>query len=262
MSELIAIKKHEIDGSEVNAVDARELHEFLESRQQFGDWIKKRIKQYGFAKGIDFTRFHKTMKANNTNINTKEYYLTIDMAKELAMVERNDKGKQARQYFIECERLAKGAAVQQPHPMQHLLNAPRSELFLEMARISEENEALEIKIEEDKPKVDFHDALVEADRTYSWKEFAQAICEVKGLKIGRNNLMQFAREYGLLQKNEEHNIPYQRWINAGLFSVELSYVGNPPFQKSVMTTRITTKGLTKLTPIIKKRLRALMGSNQ
>ena len=86
-------------------VDARELHAFLESKQQFVDWIKKRIKEYQFIENEDFFIFHKVMKNLKAGRPTKNYSLTLDMAKELCMVERNEKGRQARKYFIAVEKM-------------------------------------------------------------------------------------------------------------------------------------------------------------
>lgn len=82
------------------AVSARELHAFLESKQDFTTWIKNRIDKYELINGVDYT-LHKFMERNSWK---HEYALTIDAAKELSMVEGNEKGKQARRYFIECEK--------------------------------------------------------------------------------------------------------------------------------------------------------------
>ena len=100
MDELIPLQPQTINGNAVETVNARELHTFLESKRQFADWIKNRISEYDFIENQDFVRFHKKMKANNATM--IEYHITLDMAKELSMVERNEKGKQARKYFIEC----------------------------------------------------------------------------------------------------------------------------------------------------------------
>lgn len=91
----------------IQTVDARELWLFLDSSRQFADWIKDRIVQYGFREGTDFT-IHKTVKGRAAST---DYALSLDMAKELSMVERNARGKQARQYFIEMEKQAKEAAA-------------------------------------------------------------------------------------------------------------------------------------------------------
>lgn len=96
----------------IQAVNARELHAFLKSRQQFTDWIKNRIADYDFLENQDFvcvSENYETQRADGQRgITTrKEYYITLDMAKELSMVERNEQGKMARRYFIECERVAR-----------------------------------------------------------------------------------------------------------------------------------------------------------
>ena len=101
MNELIPLHSQTIDGNAVETVNARELHAFLEVNTKFADWIKNRIEQYDFVENQDFLTVSKNLENGGRSI---EYHITLDMAKELAMVERNDKGKQARQYFIECER--------------------------------------------------------------------------------------------------------------------------------------------------------------
>jgi phage anti-repressor protein len=105
MKELIKITEQ--DG--IKAVSARELHGFLGSKQRFADWIKNRINQYGLVENEDFVRFHKSMKSNESlqrggDKRSIEYALSIDCAKELSMVEGNEKGKQARRYFIERDK--------------------------------------------------------------------------------------------------------------------------------------------------------------
>lgn len=104
MNELISLNQSTINGELQQAVNARELHAFLESKQDFSTWIKNRIEQYDFVENQDFCSFHKIVEREIGATVRNEYHITLDMAKELAMVERNDKGKQARQYFIECER--------------------------------------------------------------------------------------------------------------------------------------------------------------
>ena len=96
----ITIYNNQTIGAEINSADARELHAFLNSEQQYADWIKNRITQYGFIENQDYI-----VKTTYTGRRPrKEYFVTLDMAKELCMVENNDKGKEARQYFIKCEK--------------------------------------------------------------------------------------------------------------------------------------------------------------
>ena len=97
MKELIKITKNE-EGQQL--VSARELHEFLEVKTRFNDWIKNRIEKYGFKENIDYT---KILVQCIRGQNEYDFALVLDMAKELSMVENNDKGRQARKYFIKCE---------------------------------------------------------------------------------------------------------------------------------------------------------------
>lgn len=81
-------------------VNGRDLHEGLGSKRQFSDWIKQRIDKYGFVDGEDFT-VHKFVNGKTVQI---DYILTLDMAKELAMVDGSEKGREVRRYFINCEK--------------------------------------------------------------------------------------------------------------------------------------------------------------
>lgn len=88
-------------------INARELHSALQSKRKFTDWIKQRIEHYKFVKEQDFIPFHNFVKGDKNgygNKTTNEYYLTIDMAKELCMVENNSIGRKLRKYFIEIEK--------------------------------------------------------------------------------------------------------------------------------------------------------------
>ena len=115
MNELISLTQSAINGELQQTVNARELHAFLESKQDFSTWIKNRIEKYGFVENQDFiTTPQKYGTANGGHATRKEYHITINMAKELAMVERNNKGKQARQYFIECEKQLQTNQAQLP----------------------------------------------------------------------------------------------------------------------------------------------------
>lgn len=103
---LVPVFAGEIAGAPVQLVDARPLHAFLEVATRFNDWIRTRIEEYGFVESQDFlvTENRATKTGRGGDRRSKEYHITLDMAKELAMVERNEKGRQVRRYFIECER--------------------------------------------------------------------------------------------------------------------------------------------------------------
>lgn len=101
MNEIINITTATINNEEVNAVNARELWQKLESKRQFGDWIKDRLE--GFTEGQDFT-VHKIVKGNDGRFRPTEYIISLDVAKHIAMLERNEQGRKIRQYFIEVEK--------------------------------------------------------------------------------------------------------------------------------------------------------------
>ena len=101
-SNLIAVFNGQIANQTIQLCNARELHSFLEITSRYNDWIKNRITDYGFVQDEDYL-----IVSERTNGRPrKEYHITLDMGKELAMVERNEKGRQIRKYFIECERRA------------------------------------------------------------------------------------------------------------------------------------------------------------
>ena len=101
MENLIKVSVNE---SNEQIVSGRELYEFLEVKTRYNDWIERKIKKYEFIENIDFiTITQKRVTVQGNEINYNEHILKLSMAKELAMLENNDKGKQARLYFIKCE---------------------------------------------------------------------------------------------------------------------------------------------------------------
>lgn len=111
MNDLIPLSTHSLDDTPTQTVNARDLHAFLEVGKDFSNWIKDRIQQFGFVENQDFillANFGEQKTDGRGGHNRKEYYLTLDMAKELSMVERTAKGKEARLYFIECEKRLHG----------------------------------------------------------------------------------------------------------------------------------------------------------
>ena len=105
----ITIYSNQNIGAEINSVNARDLHEFLNSGQDYSEWIKNRINKYSFTENQDYIIELVYTKGRPR----KEYYITLDMAKELCMVENNEKGRQARRYFIECEKRLKNLEAEQ-----------------------------------------------------------------------------------------------------------------------------------------------------
>lgn len=157
---LISIVEKNIDGESVNSVNARDLHEKLESKQQFADWIKNRLERFventdyillaknvepensdlnkiAEVENVDCIPPHKVMKPENSRLqggwNKIDYFLTLNTAKMICMLENNPQGDKIRKYFIECEREAK-----EKSKLQSSLS--HSELILEMAKANVERE--------------------------------------------------------------------------------------------------------------------------
>ncbi|EOZ4245713.1 antA/AntB antirepressor family protein [Escherichia coli] len=101
-SQLIPVFEGTISNEPTLLVNARDLHGFLEVGKDFSNWIRAKLNEYGFVENLDYILFSPNLA--KTPGRRKDYHLTLDTAKELAMVERNEKGRQIRRYFIECEK--------------------------------------------------------------------------------------------------------------------------------------------------------------
>ncbi|MFS1539266.1 MAG: antA/AntB antirepressor family protein [Candidatus Phlomobacter fragariae] len=106
MKNLINIETKNINDELIQTVNERDLHAFLEIKSRFNDWIKNRIKEYNFIEKLDFITPTKNLVGGGSTV---DYHISLDMAKEISMIERNEKGKEARQYFILYEKRAKTA---------------------------------------------------------------------------------------------------------------------------------------------------------
>lgn len=103
-SQLIPVFNGTIANETALLVNARDLHTFLDVGKRFASWIVERIAEYGFVENKDFMIISQVREKIDRGRPAKDYHLTLDTAKELAMVERNEKGRQIRRYFIECEK--------------------------------------------------------------------------------------------------------------------------------------------------------------
>ena len=108
LNELVPVNPGNIGGVAVSLVSAKKLHAFLGVGRDFTTWIKGRISQYGFTAGVDFTVVENLSAPVSGSAKYRQqiahdYLITIDMGKELAMVERNEQGRAVRRYFIQCE---------------------------------------------------------------------------------------------------------------------------------------------------------------
>jgi anti-repressor protein len=219
----------------IQTANARNVHSYLGVGKDFSNWIKDRIEAYGFSEGSDYIVVEILSTPNLANANSrpqklKEYFVSIDMAKELSMVDRGERGKEVRKYFLNCEKSLKESLQRAPMLPTNFVEA------LEMLVVSEKQKvALTSKVEADKPKVEFFDAVVESELCYDLAKAA------KLLDTGRTRLASFLREQGYMDKS---NNPKQRFIEAGLMDVKFSKFNTG--YDIVVTPKpfITGKGLT------------------
>lgn len=218
MQELITLHNVEFDGTEQRTVNARELHAFLEVGKDFSTWLKDRIEKYDFVENVDFVRFSpesgKTPYGGRPSV---EYHISLSMAKELCMVERNEKGKQARLYFIECEKIAK----QKTQPIAIPQTLP--EALRLAADLAEKNQKL---LEEQKinaPKVEFTDRVVTDNNAMTITKAAKLI------GYPPRKFKDYIRQVGWLYANAD--TPMQHVITSGYMVLRYAHWtdndGNP-----------------------------------
>ncbi|EKC9552024.1 antA/AntB antirepressor family protein [Campylobacter jejuni] len=154
MQTQIQIYNDKTIGAEINSANAREIFQFLNSLQDYSNWIKNRISHYNFIENQDYIIEIVYTKGRPR----KEYYVTLDMAKELCMVENNEKGRQARRYFIECEKRLKNLEQEQ---MQKLAFRQSLGYKSQLAQQKEkyENEIKALKYDLEQSKNNFKDKL-------------------------------------------------------------------------------------------------------
>ena len=204
----VVIPLTENDG--VQAVMGRELHKFLEVGRDYTNWMKQMI-GYGFTEGADFELIKETAgHVGSPNLaNTRHnHILSLDMAKEISMIQRTDKGKQARQYFIECERLAREAhATSIENAKSVVAQMTRSEILQIALNAEEERLALEAKNKELTPKAEAYDEFMDATGKYNIGTVA------KMFGRGQNWLFRELRNAGvLISKGAMKNTPYSQYM--------------------------------------------------
>lgn len=207
---------------------------FWEVGTPFKDWIARRIEDYGFTSDIDFSSF---LSESTGGRPSKEYHLTLGMAKELSMVERNAKGKEARQYFIECEKKVK-------QPQQLALPQTYKEALLALVEKVDAIEKLEAQATIDKPKVLFADSVSCAGNTILIGELAK-IMKGNGVNTGQTRLFEWMRKNGYLisRKGSDWNMPTQKSMELGLFKIKETAITHAVGHTTVSKTKkVTGKG--------------------
>lgn len=195
MSELIPIQHH--DGAQ--AVMGRDLHAFLEVATPYKDWFP-RMTEYGFTAGQDFSA---KMCRSTGGRPRQDHILSLDMAKEISMIQRTDKGKQARQYFIECERRAQPAELTPEQLMAKALLQADSTIRELKVRAS----TAEATLEAAAPALEYHEKFVAEDDDLTTIDDFARVYGTTGPKV-RNLLVEknvaFRRKVGARWSNSKN----------------------------------------------------------
>ena len=242
---------------ENETVSARDLYESVNNgKERFSKWFDRQL-QYGFIEGEDYSNpFQKvrvqkegkrtvereasTYMGKNGIVNVEreveDYDLSIDMAKQICMVQKTDKAKQVRQYLIKLEKA---------------WNSPEAVMAraLQMANSTIEN--LTLKIEEQRPLVDFANKVSDSSNLIDMGKMAKLLKD-EHINIGRNRLFEWLRRKEILMKN---NMPYQRYVDGGYFQVKESVYETPYGSKTQQTTYVTGKGQIYITEKLRKEYR-------
>lgn len=207
---------------DTQCVNARDLHRVLEVGRDFSNWIKDRIEKYGFIESKDFSP---NLAKSTGGRPATEYYLSIPMAKELAIVENNEKGREIRQYLIKVEQawntpeMIMARALQVSHKTINSLN--------ERLAIAEQT------IEAQKPKAEYYDILVERGSSTNIRNTA------KELKIPERQFIRLLELDGYLYRDKKNQLcPYSEYVHKGLFEVKEWTHG----EKTGIQTLVTVEG--------------------
>lgn len=205
MNELIKVAQATVGTNTVQTVSARDLHAFLEVGKDFSNWIKDRVDQYGFLENQDFVCSPISASSGRGGHNRKDYHLTLDMAKELAMVERNEKGKQARQYFIECERKLKVGDPLATLPPEHRALV---QLLCESAEIKARQSEIEATQAQQKDSIKRIEAKQSAFENGHSFFTVVGFCALREIKLGMKDMQCLGRRAGKVSR--EKGIPIDK----------------------------------------------------
>ena len=166
MNELIKIENREIGKETIQTTSARELHKFLEVTERFSSWMERHF-QYGFEENVDYLG----CKVFNTQANQElqDYYLSLDCAKEIAMLQKSDKGREARKYFIECEKQLKSSMPTDPLLMIAHMAQQAYEAKLLTQQVAHRQDSMEQTLKEVQAK---QEALTDSSNFFSVLAFA------------------------------------------------------------------------------------------
>jgi len=253
----------------------RDLHKFLEVGKDYTTWVKE-WSEYDFINNKDYITFY-SVKSGDTifpgfqefneivdmsaikrarlEISTN-HQLTLNTAKEISMIQRSDKGKQARLYFIKCEEELKNKQIQLFMPSYQIDNpVDRANRWIEEYKEREQIEKklliAEIKIEEQKPLMDFVDTIIKSKDNILVRELAKVASD-NGIIIGEKKLYKQLRDWKMIMADSTE--PYQTYINNKCFVTEERLIRTPYGDKITFQTLVTPKGQIKIIEKLRKNL--------
>lgn len=222
MNEIIKIN---LNDNHDPVVSGRQLHKALGVNSNYTTWFD-RMTEYGFVEGQDFLP---NLEESTGGRRAVDHIIKLDMAKEIAMIQRTERGKQVRQYFIQVEKD---------------FNSPEKIMARALLMADQKVHKLEAKIEADRPKVLFADAVSASKSSCLIGELAK-ILKQNGINIGQNKLFQWLRTHGYLisRRGESWNQPTQKSMQLGLFELKKTNINHPDGHTTVTTTtKVTGKG--------------------
>ncbi|HEO8085163.1 TPA: phage antirepressor KilAC domain-containing protein [Streptococcus agalactiae] len=223
MDELISITLNE---NHEPVVSARDLHRGLEVKSKYNDWLKRML-DYGFSEGTDFIAIaQKKVTAQGNQSEYVEHIFNLDSAKEIAMIQRNDKGKEVRKYFIQVEKD---------------FNSPEKIMARALLMADKKVHRLEAQIEADRPKVLFADAVSASHTSILVGELAKLLKQ-NGVNIGATRLFTWLRKHGYLIKRNgrDWNMPTQKSVELGLIRVKETSITHSDGHITVSKTPLVT----------------------
>ena len=237
MTELVKV---EVKNGE-QLVSARELHEFLEVGSKFNDWFK-RMCEYGFIENEDFVAItQKKVTAQGNESSFLDYILKISMAKEISMLQRNEKGSMARKYFIECERKLKEVA------MDSYMIEDRVERAKKWIEEEENRKRLELEVKEKEevikeqaPKVDYYEKVLRSDSTFTTTQIA------KGFEMSAVGLNKLLENKGIQFYQSGMWILYSKYQDKGYTKVRTYDLGNGKTRKATVWTEVGVEFISKI----------------
>jgi len=227
MNEIINVS---VNDNQEPVVSGRQLHDALEVKTPYSMWFDRMV-EYGFTENQDFLLNNFVKQTGRGGHNKVDHIIKLDMAKEIAMIQRTDRGKQVRQYFIQIEKD---------------FNSPEKIMARALLMADKKVHQLEAQIEADKSKVLFANAVEASASSILIGDFAK-ILRQNGYNIGQNRLFEWLRNNGFLirKRGESYNMPTQRSMDMSLFEVKERTHHEPNGSIRISkTTKMTGKGQT------------------